>query len=127
MPEEGDFVRVMSLHKSKGLTSKVAVVAGCTEGLIPFRDDEQGETERDAVLKEQRRLFYVAITRCTEVLVLSSAGRMERQLAWKIGARLVPGRSAVGNTIASRFLDELGPSAPAPQSGEQWIASGYAP
>ena len=127
MPEEGEFVRVMSLHKSKGLTSKVAIVAGCTEGLIPFRDDEQPQAEQDAVLREQRRLFYVAITRCTEVLVLSSAARMERQLAWKIGARLQPGRSAAGNTIASRFLDELGPTAPAPRTGDQWIASGYAP
>lgn len=127
MPEEGEFVRVMSLHKSKGLTSKVAIVAGCTEGLIPFRDDEQPQTEQDAVLREQRRLFYVAITRCTEVLVLSSAARMERQLAWKIGARLQPGRSAAGNTIASRFFDELGPTAPAPRTGDQWIASGYVP
>ena len=127
MPEEGEFVRVMSLHKSKGLTSKVAIVAGCTEGLIPFRDDEQPQAEQDAVLGEQRRLFYVAITRCTEVLVLSSAARMERQFAWKIGARLQPGRSAAGGTIASRFLDELGPSAPAPSTGDQWIGSGYAP
>jgi len=127
MPEEGEFVRVMSLHKSKGLTSKVAIVAGCTEGLIPIGDDKQPLAEQDAVLREQRRLFYVAITRCTEVLVLSSAARLERKLAWKIGARLQPGRSAIGNTIGSRFLDELGPTAPAPRTGDQWIASGYAP
>jgi DNA helicase II / ATP-dependent DNA helicase PcrA len=122
MPEEGEYVRVMSLHKSKGLTSKVVIVAGCTEGLIPFQDDEQAPAEQDIILREQRRLFYVAITRCTDVLVLSSAARMERQLAWKIGARLQPGRSATGNTIASQFLDELGPTAPAPQRGDQWIA-----
>ena len=127
MPEEGEFVRVMSLHKSKGLTSKVAIVAGCIEGLIPFRDDEQPQPEQDAVLLEQRRLFYVAITRCTEALVLSSAARMERRLAWKIGARLRQGRSAADATIASRFLDELGPTAPAPRTGDQWIASGYTP
>jgi len=127
MPEEGEFVRVMSLHKSKGLTSKVAMVVGCTEGLIPFRDDEQPQAEQDAVLQEQRRLFYVAITRCTEVLVLSSAARMERKLAWKIGAKLQPGISATGNTIASRFLHELGPTAPEPRAGNHWNASGYAP
>jgi superfamily I DNA/RNA helicase len=126
MPEEGEFVRVMSLHKSKGLTSKVAIVAGCTEGLIPFRDDEQPQAEQVAVLREQRRLFYVAITRCTDVLVLSSAVRMGRKLAWKIGARLQPGKAATGNTIASQFLDELGPTAPAPRTGDHWIASGYA-
>jgi superfamily I DNA/RNA helicase len=127
MPEEGEFVRVMSLHKSKGLTSKVAIVAGCTQGLIPFQDNEPSQIERAAILQEQRRLFYVAVTRCTEVLVLSSAARMERQLAWKIGALLQPGRSNVGTTIASQFIDELGPTAPAPRRGEQWAASGYAP
>jgi len=51
MPEAGEYVRVMSLHKSKGLTSKVAIVAGCTEGLIPFRDDEQTHAEQDAILR----------------------------------------------------------------------------
>ena len=127
MPEEGEFVRVMSLHKSKGLTSRIAVVAGCTHGLIPFQDKEQPQVEQDAVLQEQRRLFYVAITRCTEVLVLSSAARMERQLAWKIGAQLQPGRSNVGTTIASQFIDELGPTAPASRTGDEWTASGYAP
>lgn len=127
MPEEGEFVRVMSLHKSKGLTSKVAIVAGCTEGLVPFQDDEQPPVEQDAVLREQRRLFYVAITRCTEVLVLSSAARMERKLAWKIRAKLQRGGTTSGATIASRFLDELGPMAPASRTGDQWMASGYSP
>ncbi len=125
MPEEGDFVRIMSLHKSKGLTSKVVIVAGCTQGLIPFQDDEQVPVEQDAILQEQRRLFYVAITRCTEILVLSSVARMERQLAWKIGAQLLPGRSSVGTTNTSQFIGELGPSAPTPKSGETWAAEGY--
>ena len=127
MPEEGEFLRVMSLHKSKGLTSKVAIVAGCTQGLILFQDNKQAQIEQDAILREQRRLFYVAITRCTEVLVLSSAVRMQRQLAWKIGAQLQPGRSTTGTTITSQFIDELGPTAPDPRSGDKWIASGYAP
>ncbi len=127
MPEEGDFVRIMSLHKSKGLTSKVAIVAGCIQGLIPFQDDDQAPVEQEAILQEQRRLFYVAITRCTEILVLSSAARMERKLAWKIGAQLQRGRSAVGTTIASQFIDELGATAPAARSGQEWINAGYAP
>lgn len=127
MPEEGEFVRVMSLHKSKGLTSRITIVAGCTQGLIPFQDSEQSSIEQDAILQEQRRLFYVAITRCTEILVLSSAARMERQLAWKIGAQLHQGRSNVGATIASQFIDELGPTAPAPRRGNDWAAAGYAP
>lgn len=127
MPEEGEFVRVMSLHKSKGLTSKIAIVAGCTQGLIPFQDHEQSPVEQYAILQEQRRLFYVAITRCTEILVLSSAVRMERQLAWKIGAQLQPGYSNVGKTIASQFINELGPTAPSAQRGKDWANTGYAP
>lgn len=125
MPEGGDFVRVMSLQKSKGLTSRVAIVAGCTQGLIPFQDTRQTPDEQDAVLQEQRRLFYVAITRCTEILVLSSAVRMERKLAWKIGAQLHPGPN-VGTTIASQFIDELGPNAPAACSSQVWVKAGYA-
>ena len=127
MPEDGEFVRVMSLHKSKGLTSRVVIVAGCTEGLIPFRSDSPSQAEQDAVLQEQRRLFYVAITRCTEILVLSSSARMERKLAWKLGAKLQRGRSRFGGTIASQFIGELGPTAPVPLRGDEWAAAGYSP
>ena len=62
MPEDVDYVRVMSLHKSKGLTSRVAIVSACTHGLIPFAKDGETVNEAAATLNEQRRLFYVAIT-----------------------------------------------------------------
>ncbi len=127
MPEEGNFVRVMSLHKAKGLTSRVAIVAGCTQGLIPHQKNDEPAVERAAILQEQRRLFYVAITRCTEMLVLSSAARMERGLAWRIGAQVQRGRSPVATTIASQFFGELGPNAPAPRTGRDWANAGYAP
>ena len=127
MPKEGDFVRVMSLHKAKGLTSRVVIVAGCIQGLIPVQKRDESAVEQALILKEQRRLFYVAITRCTEIQVLSSAAGMERQLAWKIGAQLQSGRSNFGTTIASQFFDELGPIAPSPRSGHEWARAGYAP
>ena len=120
MPEEGDFVRIMSLHKSKGLTSKVVLVVGCTQGIIPFEDPNEPAAEKTLVLEEQRRLFYVALTRCTEVLILSSAARMTRKFAWKIGARVSPGKSSEASTIASQFLDELGPQAPRSVMGANW-------
>jgi len=125
IPEEGDFVRVMSLHKAKGLTSKVVIVAGCIQGLIPSLDYDATPEEQETILKEQRRLFYVAITRCTDILVLSSAVRMERSLAHKIGAILQRGRSRVGLTIASQFLSELGSAAPMPCRGHDWANAGY--
>ena len=126
IPEEVDYVRVMSLHKSKGLTSKVAIVSGCTHGLIPYAKWDKSAEEAAQTLQEQRRLFYVAITRCTETLVISSATRMERAFAWKIGARVVAGPGMNARTIASQFIDELGPSAPAGVRGSAWAAGGYA-
>lgn len=126
MPEEVDYVRVMSLHKSKGLTSRVTIVSGCTHGLIPFVNFDESPDEAAATLLEQRRLFYVAITRCSETLVVSSVIRMRRDFAWKIGARVAPGRGADAPTIASQFIDELGPSAPASKRGAAWAQSGYA-
>jgi superfamily I DNA/RNA helicase len=111
MPEAGDFVRIMSLHKSKGLTSRAVVVCGCVDGLIPFRDDEATALEQDEIMREQRRLFYVAITRCTEVLLLSSFRQIQASFAFKIGAR-ARGRGQTLITVASPFVSELGPSAP---------------
>jgi len=120
-PAEANYVRVMSLHKSKGLTSKVVLVAGCVQGLIPVQDFDQTPQEQLAILQEQRRLFYVAITRCTDVLVLSSSLHIERNLAYRIGARV----RGNGETIASRFLQELGPGAPAPLLGGDWRNRDY--
>lgn len=125
MPEEGEFVRVMSLHKSKGLTAKVAIVAGCTQGLIPYQKNDETLPEQAEILLEQRRLFYVAITRCTEILLLSSVTRMNRKLAWKIGAQLSGGSGQVGRTIASQFIDDLGPTAPVSRKGRDWVEAGY--
>lgn len=56
----GEFVRVMSLHKSKGLTSKAVVVVGCCQGLIPTRSRKLQKlrfANREQELQEQRRLF----------------------------------------------------------------------
>ena len=121
IPESEDFVRVMSLHKSKGLTSKVVIVAGCVEGIIPFVDYKETPARQRELLREQRRLFYAAITRCTERLVLSSVSKFERKLAHKIRAKI----SSIGHTLSSRFLGELGPDLPTASRGKDWVADGY--
>jgi DNA helicase II / ATP-dependent DNA helicase PcrA len=125
MPEAGRYARVMSLHKSKGLTSRAVIVAGCIEGLMPTCKPDLTPQEQEMLLKEQRRLFYVAVTRCREILVLSSVVTLEKSMAYKIGA-LVRGKSTTGHTITSRFINDLGPSAPRRQVGSQWVASGFA-
>ena len=124
MPGEGDFVRIMSLHKSKGLTSKVAIVAGCIRGLIPFQNLDETHAEQAQIRLEQRRLFYVAITRCTEILVLSSALRLQKSFAFKIGAQ-IQGNGDPVRAVTSQFIAELGPQAPQPQTGATWRDAGY--
>lgn len=121
MPDSGDFVRVMSLHKSKGLTSKIVIVAGCIHGLIPYVNEDQTAIQQAEALKEQRRLFYVAITRPKEILVLSSAVRMNRALGHRIGVHLQGRSGPEGATVTSRFIAELGPSAPMPTAGSVWL------
>jgi DNA helicase-2/ATP-dependent DNA helicase PcrA len=122
MPESGDFVRIMSLHKSKGLTAPRVMVAGCIQGLVPTVDARLTPAEQARSMNEQRRLFYVAITRCTTALVISSSLRIDRALAMRIGATLRPGWADPAGTIASRFLGELGTSAPAPTTGQTWLS-----
>lgn len=128
MPEVGEFVRVMSLHKSKGLTSKAVIVAGCVQGLIPFLDRDHTPSEASASLKEQRRLLYVALTRATDTLVISSFATIERSIAYKIGARIKQsgGNQSHALTVSSQFLKELGPAAPTPLYGRAWLSSQFA-
>jgi DNA helicase-2/ATP-dependent DNA helicase PcrA len=99
-PNEGDFARVMSLHKSKGLTSRAVIVVGCIEGLCPVRDDGLTTQEQERLLEEQRRLFYVATTRCREILVLSSVTALEKATAYRIGATDKPSNGTQGTKVA---------------------------
>lgn len=125
MPAEGDFVRLMSLHKSKGLTSRVTIIVGCIHGLIPFVDDDLPPAELLAHTQEQRRLFYVALTRAKEILVLSSVASVPRQMAHKIGAIVRGGNAQNGNTITCQFVQELGPQALPALLGTAWAAGGF--
>ena len=121
IPDATGKVRVMSLHKSKGLTAKMVIVAGCVEGLIPsgIRDDDP---ERLRKLEEFRRLFYVAITRTKYILVLSSEVRFAHSTALQMGAQFT-GRGNTVRTMASRFIGELGASAPRSIDGRDFLTS----
>lgn len=120
LPTDVDYVRVMSLHKSKGLTADLVVVMGCVEGLIPTLPRDASQEELNVALEEQRRLFYVSITRAREVLVLSSVTDLPRDRAYRMGVE-VRGRGNTIGTITSRFVDELGPTRPAAVSGQQFL------
>lgn len=123
LPTDVDYVRVMSLHKSKGLTADLVVVMGCVEGLIPTLTRDATQVDTDGALEEQRRLFYVAITRARKILVLSSVTGLPSKLAYRMGVE-VRGRRETVRTITSRFIDELGPARPNPIRGEKLLQMG---
>jgi uncharacterized protein (TIGR00375 family) len=62
-------VALLTMHAAKGLEFPVVFISGCENGFIPF----QRTGEASAVVNEERRLFYVALTRARERLFLSYA------------------------------------------------------
>jgi DNA helicase-2/ATP-dependent DNA helicase PcrA len=87
--ENTDSVTLMTLHSAKGLEFPVVFIAGMEENLLPhYISMMNGEVE------EERRLFYVGITRAKKQLYLTSAER-----------RMVFGKQQ--GTIPSRFMSEL--------------------
>ncbi len=64
-------VALMTMHASKGLEFDCVFVVGCEDGIVPFTLDER----RAADPEEERRLFYVAMTRAKRHLVLTGADR----------------------------------------------------
>jgi DNA helicase-2/ATP-dependent DNA helicase PcrA len=86
----GEKVTLMTVHASKGLEFPVVFITGLEEGLFPHAKSSTSAEE----VEEERRLFYVAITRAKELLVLSRAKR----------------RRLFGNlkdVKSSRFLSEI--------------------
>lgn len=86
-------VSLMTIHAAKGLEFPYVFVAGLEENLFPSAQSLNTRTD----LEEERRLFYVAITRAEKRLFLSYA---ELRFKW-------------GNQIfcePSRFIDEINPS-----------------
>ena len=69
-------VALMTMHASKGLEFPVVFITGCENGLIPFsRPDKNGYPTPvpPEDLAEERRLFYVAMTRAQKLLCFSYA------------------------------------------------------
>lgn len=114
---DGDAVRLMTAHASKGMQWRLVVVAGVQEGVWPdlrlrgsllgtptlldvaAGEDSAHADHRAGLLAEERRLFYVACTRARERLVVTAVSGGE-------GSEDRP----------SRFLGELGLELPAPSA-----------
>ena len=69
--EEKVGVKLMTVHASKGLEFKYVFVVGLEDGLFPNRRDGDVKSGEDS--EEERRLFYVALTRAKEKLFLTYA------------------------------------------------------
>ncbi len=71
-----DAVTLMTLHGSKGLEFPVTVLYGVRDGTIPFESEKH-----PADPQEERRLFYVGMTRAREELILTTSGEPSPFLA----------------------------------------------
>lgn len=94
--QPGGRVKLMSVHAAKGLEFKAVFITGMEENLFPSGMALR-EKNQTAAIEEERRLFYVAITRAEQFLTLSYA----------------TGRYQFGKMVynqTSRFLEEV-PSA----------------
>ena len=120
IPSVVDYVRIMSFHKSKGLTAQHVFLVGCVEGLIPSYDLILPAEEQDRLMEEQRRLFYVGLTRSTHSPVISYMNMIPNNLAMVMMARVRRTRVG-GRTYHSQFLEQLGNRTPLAISGEEWL------
>jgi len=94
-------VSLITIHNTKGLEFDRVIVTGLEEGIFPHESSDWGEPEE---IEEERRLFYVGITRAREKLILTWCRR-----------RRIFGRYS--DMAPSRFLDEI-PEGAAKRLGE---------
>jgi DNA helicase-2/ATP-dependent DNA helicase PcrA len=92
MSDDADRALLLTAHNAKGLEFPLVVVAGLEEGLFPHASSLDPASANE--LEEERRLFYVALTRARDRVVLTAAAFRRRY----DGAR--------GGSV-SRFVDEI--------------------
>lgn len=104
-----DAVKLMTIHAAKGLEFGYVFITGLEEGLFPHeRIAAPGAPTRDDA-EEERRLFYVALTRAEKKVFLSYAA-----MRTIFGSQRVNEPSSFLHDIPDEYLEEMNP---APQSG----------
>jgi DNA helicase-2/ATP-dependent DNA helicase PcrA len=124
IPPQVKEVRVMSLHKSKGLSSPYVFIAQCVQGVLP-RMPEPGtpKASADAALEEARRLFFVGITRVKAgdghpgTLVITYPREMSAATAKQLDIPFTKVNYGMAQLTPSIFIQELGSAAPKPVVG----------
>jgi DNA helicase-2/ATP-dependent DNA helicase PcrA len=92
--DERGRVTLITLHSAKGLEFPVVFVAGVEEGLLPISRAVESEHLNPEEMEEERRLFYVGMTRAKRLLYLTYAS-----------SRATYGR--FGYSVPSRFLQSI--------------------
>ncbi len=94
MERREESVTLITLHSAKGLEFPVVFISGVEEGLLPVSRAVENEYEHPEGIEEERRLFYVGITRAMELLYITYTGM-----------RMSYGR--IDSSVPSRFLDAI--------------------
>jgi len=103
-------IHLMTIHKSKGLEFNLVLLSGLQEGRFPYYDEDLSAIDNKAAsqMASERRLFYVAITRAKQKLVLLETPTPEESKKMKRGD--IP-RAALKHLALSRFVFEAQPYA----------------
>lgn len=101
--KDHDAVRLMTVHSSKGLEFDHVFIAGLEQDLFPFKHiDDAGMSESES--EEERRLFYVALTRARKKVHLSHT-----LIRTVYGAQRVNTASEFINDIESTLIEDQAP------------------
>lgn len=100
--EELNAVRLMTIHAAKGLEFAYVFVTGLEEGLFPHERLDDGKTDKE----EERRLFYVALTRAEKKIFLTYA-----HMRTIFGSQRVNVPSSFLNDISTEHVESGNPAA----------------
>ncbi|MGC9605356.1 MAG: UvrD-helicase domain-containing protein [Minisyncoccia bacterium] len=106
LEESVDAVRLMTVHASKGLEFDHVFIAGLEQDLFPFKHIDGKETGQDET-EEERRLFYVALTRARKKAHLSYA-----MIRKTYGAERINTPSEFIDDIEKVLIEEHAPERP---------------
>lgn len=102
-----DRISLLTLHAAKGLEYAVVFLVGCEDGLLPLRLPGR-EPDADQVA-EERRLFFVGLTRARLFLYLSHARQRSRH-GTRYETRPSPFLGAIDSALLEAVGDSAGPS-----------------
>jgi DNA helicase-2/ATP-dependent DNA helicase PcrA len=106
---EHNAVTLMTLHASKGLEFPVVMIAGLEEGLLPF----YSSTIESSDVEEERRLFYVGITRAEQKLYITHTS-----LRYRFGDVTYPSESRFLLELGTDNIERIGMKAPRHRAAE---------